>query len=100
MATVSPASRGMASFPLPEVEVAGELSDDVTLPVVVEPEVTDDVLVVDMDPPQAFRAPTASAVSNRMLVALDLCPGMISPTMSRPFSSGSYVDRRHRAEPG
>ena len=87
--SVSPASRGMALLPPCEAEVAAELCGDVTLlsgdvalPVAAEPDVAGDVLVVDANPPQALRAPTASAVSSRILVVLELCPGMISPTAS------------------
>jgi hypothetical protein len=76
----------MALLPPREAEVAGELPGGAAPLDTAEPDVAGDVagdvLVVDTNPPQAVRAAATSAVSSRILVALDLCPGMISPTAS------------------
>jgi hypothetical protein len=75
-------------FPCGEVsvEVADVLPDGPAVPVGVGAagevvcEVAGDVLVAGEKPPQALRAPVASAVS-RILVALGLLAGTMSPTV-------------------
>jgi hypothetical protein len=79
----------MASFPFPcgEVVVGPAVPAGVDADVAGEVvcEVAGDVLVAGEEPPQALRAlraPVASAVS-RVLVALGLYAGMMSPTVLR-----------------